>query len=155
MCFIKQNNITTLTPEMLRKCPQPPVPFLGQQAPVPPPQPVNTSGVAQLPLQNNISENSGISSVPSISNQGSQPPFTVENPVIDGTGSTVVNPHTSGNPAVMAIHPLSSQELSGVGISVGATKASQKAEDDFADFQEAPIPAAAGIKYYWFYTVYV
>ncbi|XP_061179675.1 synergin gamma-like isoform X2 [Saccostrea echinata] len=136
-----QNNITSLSPEMLRKCPQPPVPFLGQQA-TPPPQPASTS---ELPPQNNAAVvNSGISgTLPMI--QGSQTPLTAGNSGTIGTLPTVTGIQTSmvtGSPSSPGSQPVSSQGVPGVGMpgfsGLEGSRAGKTEDDDFADFQEAP-----------------
>ncbi|XP_062590814.1 synergin gamma-like isoform X5 [Saccostrea cucullata] len=138
-----QNNITSLSPEMLRKCPQPPVPFLGQQAAPPP------AGTSGPPPQNNAAvENSGISgTLPMM--QGSQSPLTAGNSGTIGTLPTVTSMAT-GTPSLPGSQPVSSQGAPGVEIPgfaglEGSLAADKTEDDDFADFQEAPASTSSAI----------
>lgn len=125
---------------MLRKCPQPPIPFLGQQAPPPPSQP----GITQLPPNSSVAENSGIPGpLPTVPVQGSQLPLAAGNSGINGSVPTLPVSQAIGNPPMPGIQPVSGQGFPGAGaLSVSGGEASQSMDDDFADFQEAPTPAA-------------
>lgn len=129
---------------MLRKCPQPPVPFLGQQAPPPPTQPVSTPGITQLPPNNSIAENSGIPGpLPTVPVQGSQLPLAAGNSGINGSVPTLPVSQAIGNPPMPGIPPVSVQGFPKIGaLGVSGGEASQSVDDDFADFQEASTPAA-------------
>ncbi|XP_055995692.1 synergin gamma-like isoform X4 [Ostrea edulis] len=145
-----QKNITSLSPEMLRKCPHPPVPFLGQQTP-PPPQFIGTSGMTDLHTQSAIATgNSGMpDTMPVI--HDSQPHSTAGNSGTFGVIPTVPGSQTltaTENPPLIGNQPHPGQGTTGVGV-VGfpgsdlvATDSNKMEDNDFADFQEAPISSA-------------
>lgn len=121
---------------MLRKCPQPPIPFLGQQAPPLPTQPVSTPGITQLPPNSSVA-------LPTVPVQGSQLPLAAGNSGINGSVPTLPVSQAIGNPPMPGIPPVSVLGFLGIGaLGVSGGEASRSVDDDFADFQEASTPAA-------------